>query len=48
MLDLQTVNEKLRINLTQEQYDQLALLDACNKEYEAFQILSLLKVLQLI
>lgn len=42
------VNAELQINLSQTQYDELAILDACTPKYTAYEILKLLKTLGLL
>lgn len=48
LLTLETFNGELNINLSQKQYEEMAILDFCTPKYTAYEILKLLKILSVI
>lgn len=45
---LEFVNTELGINLSRKQYDDLALFDFCTEKYTAYEIMKLLKILNIL
>lgn len=45
---IEFVNKELETNLSQKQYDDLAILDLCTRKYTAFEMLKILKILNII
>lgn len=45
---LEVLNNELNINLSQKQYEEIAILDFCTPKYTAYEILKLLKTLSVI
>ena len=45
---IEVLNKELNINLSQKQYDAIAILDICTTQYTAYEILKLLKILAII
>ena len=45
---LEFINKEFDINLSQKQYDDIAILDLCTQKYTAYEILKLLKMLEII
>lgn len=46
--DKEWLYKEFNINLTQEQFDKIAILDLCSEKYRAEEILKLLKILDVI
>lgn len=45
---LEYINKEFDINLSQKQYDDIAIFDLCTQKYTAYEILRLLKLLNVI
>lgn len=45
---LEFINKEFDINLSQKQYDDIAIFDLCTQKYTAYEILKLLKMLEII
>jgi hypothetical protein len=45
---LEFINKELNINLSQKQYEEIAMFDFCTPKYTAYEILKLLKILTII
>lgn len=45
---LEFINKEFDINLSQKQYDDIAIFDLCTQKYTAYEILRLLKLLNVI
>lgn len=45
---LEFINKEFDINLSQKQYDDIAIFDFCTQKYTAYEILRLLKLLDII
>ncbi|MGG7213499.1 hypothetical protein ACQPUY_07750 [Clostridium nigeriense] len=48
LVTLEVLNNELNINLSQKQYEEIAILDFCTPKYTAYEILKLLKTLSVI
>lgn len=45
---LEFINKELNINLSQKQYEEIAMFDFCTPKYTAYEILKILKILTII
>lgn len=48
LITVEALNNELNINLSQKQYEEMAILDICTEKYTAHEILKLLKILSVI